>query len=103
MQSWVREELDSADLGDKRLNDRYRLLLDRLSCKPSLKFPAACNGRAEVKAAYKFVNHPGITPALLLDPHYQASLQRIREHKVVILGQDTTENDLTRPHERVKG
>src|SRR5580700_10339908 len=103
MQSWVTEELDSADLGDKRLNARYRLILDRLSLKPSLKFTAACNGRNEVEAAYKFVNHPRITPDLLLKPHHDSTLQRIRQHNVFIIAPATTENDLTRPHEQVEG
>jgi len=103
MQAWVSEELDSADLNDKRLENRYRLLIDRLSRKPSLKFTAACTGRAEVDAAYKFVNHPRVTPEVLLDPHHDATVDRIGQHKVVILAQDTTENDLTRPHERVAG
>ena len=44
MQTWVDDELATADLGDQRLNQRFRLVLDRLSQKPSLKFPAACRG-----------------------------------------------------------
>jgi hypothetical protein len=53
MQSWIEEELRAADLDDKRLNARFKLLMDRMSHKPSLKFPAACRGRAEVEAAYR--------------------------------------------------
>jgi hypothetical protein len=103
MQTWVAEELSTADLKDHRLNKRVRLIIDRLSCKPSLKFTAACRGSAEVAAAYKFVNNPHVTAARILEPHRHATLERIRQHPVVICAQDTTENDLTRPHERVKG
>jgi hypothetical protein len=103
MQPWVAEELNSADLNDHRLEERFRLIVDRLSRKPSLKFTAACNGRSEVDAAYRFVNHPRATPARLLRPHHDATLQRVRQHPVVLCAQDTTENDLTRPHERVAG
>jgi hypothetical protein len=39
MQAWVEEELRTADLGDERLTARFELLLDRMSHKPSLKFP----------------------------------------------------------------
>ena len=58
MSSWTEEELRTAHFHDKRLDRRFRLLVDRLSCTPALKFNAACRGRAEVKAAYRFVNHP---------------------------------------------
>jgi hypothetical protein len=103
MQAWVTEELQTADFNDVRLQARFRLLLDRMSLKPSLKFTAACRGRAEVKAAYNFVNHSRVTLQSVLAPHRDASLARIREQPVVILAQDTTDNDLTRPHQQVEG
>jgi hypothetical protein len=103
MQPWIADELCTADLGDDRLNQRYRLLLDRLSLKPSLKFTAACRGWAEVQAAYRFVNNPRVDAATLLTPHRDATLQRIRCYAVVVLVQDSTETDLTRPHEQVHG
>ena len=95
--------MQTADLGDKRLNARFKLLIDRMSHKPSLKFPAACRGRAEVKAAYRFVDHPRLTVEILLAPHRQATIARIASHRVVILAQDTTENDLSRRRERMDG
>jgi hypothetical protein len=103
MQSWIEEELRTADLGDKRLNARFKLLMDRMSHKPSLKFPAACRGRAEVEAAYRFVDHPRVTVEQLLAPHRQSTIQRVADHRVVILAQDTTENDLSRRRERMVG
>jgi hypothetical protein len=103
MQAWVEEELRTADLGDKRLTARFKLLIDRMSHKPSLKFPAACRGRAEVKAAYRFVDHPRVTAEQLLAPHRQSTIQRVAHYPVVILAQDTTENDLSRRRERMAG
>jgi hypothetical protein len=103
MQPWITDELRTADLGDRRLNRRYRLLLDRLSLKPSAKFPAACRGWAEVQAAYRFLNNPRVEAAGVLAPHQRATLQRIGAYPVVLLVQDRSEVDLTRPHERVRG
>jgi hypothetical protein len=103
MPSWIDEELRTADLGDQRLNARFKLLIDRMSHKPSLRFPAACRGRAEVEAAYRFVGHPRITVERLLAPHREATIRRIAQHPVVILAQDTTENDLSRRRERMAG
>src|ERR1700722_1136858 len=103
MQSWIEAELRTADLNHERLEHRFQLVLDRLARKPSFKFTAACRGRAEVKAAYRFVNTPRVTPQAILAPHRDATLQRIGQYRVVIVAQDTTETDLTRKHERLTG
>lgn len=103
MQPWVSEELATADFGDQRLDERFRLVVDRLSQQPSLKFPAACRGRAEVEAAYRFLDNDRVDDAKVLAPHRDATLARIRQHPVVILAQDTTEIDVTRQHERLAG
>ena len=39
MDNWITEELSKADLGDKRLNQRRALLLERFESKPSLSIP----------------------------------------------------------------
>ena len=82
-------------LADERLNSRYCVLLDRLSSKPTLSLPAACNGWAETQAAYRFFDNDRNTPEELLRPHYDATLERIRPYPVVLIAQDTTEFDLT--------
>lgn len=95
-------ESEGCDLGDKRLNVRYRLLLERLGDQPQSSIPAACRGKAEVEAAYRFFDHHRVTPARLLAPHQAATRQRMAKQACVIVAQDTTEIDLTRP-ERVVG
>ena len=57
MQAWVEEELMTSDLGDERLNERYTVLLDRFSQKPSVSIPAACQGASEAIAAYRFFDN----------------------------------------------
>ena len=103
MQAWIEEETNGADFGDKRLNDRYVLLLDRMSDKPTLSIPAACRGQAETTAAYRFFDNDKTDAAKVLQPHHAATLERIRLQKVVIVAQDTTEIELDRPQERVGG
>jgi hypothetical protein len=103
MQPWIDEELRTADLNHQRREKRFALVLDRLSRKPSLKFNAACRGKAEVKAAYTFVNNPAVTPQAVLAPHHDATTKRIGQHRVVLVAQDTTEIDVTRKRERMKG
>lgn len=103
MQAWIESETKGADFGDQRLNRRYELLLDRLSDKPSLSIPAACRGLAETTAAYRFFDSDKTDAARVLKPHHDATVERIRAHKVVIVAQDTTEIELVRKQERVGG
>ena len=101
MQEWIAMETRGVDLGDERLDARYRTVLDRLSEKPSLSIPAACKGEAETVAAYRFFQNEKTDPKKLLQPHRQATLERIRGEAVVVAAQDTTEVDLTRKQEKV--
>lgn len=103
MQGWVQEELESASLGDRRLDARFRIVMDDLSEKPSSSIPAACGGWTETCAAYRFFENSRVDASGVLEPHREATLKRIAEHDVVLLVQDTTELDLTRPQERMVG
>ena len=90
-------------LADQRLKARYELLLDRLSSKPTLSIPAACEGGAETQAAYRFFDKDRVTPQQLLQPPYDATRDRIRPHRVGLGPQDTTELNLTRAAEKIGG
>jgi Transposase Tn5 dimerisation domain/Transposase DNA-binding len=103
MQEWILGETTGADFGDNRLDRRFRTVLDTMSQQPSLKFPAGCNGRAEMEAAYRFLDNDKVDKDGVLAPHYGATLERIRAEKVVLIPQDTTELDVTRPHEIMVG
>jgi hypothetical protein len=89
--------------GNEKLKKRFCIVLESMSDKPSLKFPAGCNGNAETQAAYRFLDNEHVTFDTVLAPHYDATMQRIRAQTVVLIPQDTTELDLTRPHEIMAG
>jgi hypothetical protein len=103
MQDWVVQETRTAQFGDERLDRRYALLLDRLSDKPSLSIPATCSGYAETVAAYRFFDNERVSAQRVLQPHHEATLQRVRQETIVLIAQDTTELDLTRRQEKVGG
>lgn len=88
---WAEEELKTIDLGDKRLNKRAVDLLDVLGGKPTENIPAACQGWAETKAAYRFFDHKKVTAPQILNPHREATLKRMNMHDTVLLIQDTTQ------------
>ena len=122
MDDWIDKETGTASFGTRkakkkkppgskarrkadnvRLRKRFRRVLQAMIEKPSLKFPAACNGSAETKAAYRLLDNEHITFISVLAPHHDATLERIREQTIVLIPQDTTELDLTRPHEVMVG
>jgi hypothetical protein len=118
MVDWIDNETATAKFGTRKtgkgkagktkacnakLKRRFQIVLESMINKPSLKFPAGCKGRAEVKAAYRFVDNEHVTASSVLAPHRDATIERIRAQKVVLIPQDTTELDLTRPHEIMVG
>lgn len=100
---WAEHEMKQASLEDERLNKRLKQLLSVLGERPQLSIPAACGGYAEMVAAYRFFDNEHATPEKILEPHYQRTLERMAEQPAVLLVQDTTELDLTRPVAQVKG
>jgi hypothetical protein len=100
---WAEAEVMTADFGDDRLDARVAILLSALGNRPNLSIPAACRGRAEMKAAYRFFDNDRVTFEKVLEPHVGRTFERLREQSVVLLVQDTTEIDLTRPEQEVAG
>ncbi len=100
---WAIEEMKTADLGDKRLNKRLGQIFSAFAERPTASIPAACGGKRETDAAYEFFDNPKTTFENVLQPHIDATRQRIAEQEVVLLVQDTTELDMTRPAQQVSG
>lgn len=101
--AWVCEEMKTVQLNDKRLNERLRDLTDQLSQHPTASIPAACGGYDEMTAAYRFFDNDKVTFDDVLQPHIDATHERIASQPVVLLPQDTTELDLTRPLQQMEG
>ncbi|TWT51462.1 Transposase for transposon Tn5 [Rubripirellula amarantea] len=100
---WVMDEMETADLRDKRLERRLVELLDTLSQSSTASIPAACHDRAEMVAAYRFFDNDKVGFEEVLAPHIDATYARLRQQRVALLVQDTTELDLTRPSSEVEG
>jgi hypothetical protein len=100
---WVADEVKTAKLNDKRLNERLAAVLSQLAARPTASIPAACGGRAEMVAAYRFCENEKTSFEAVLQPHRDATRQRMADQPVVILAQDTTEIDTTRPTQDVAG
>lgn len=91
----IADELAGIDLGDRRLNERAVKLIEVLSRQPMASINAACGGLAETTAAYRFFDNEKVTPEKLLEPHLAATIERMQGQAVVLLVQDTTEEDFS--------
>jgi hypothetical protein len=100
MQEWLTAELRTLDLGDKRLNKRQVMLLDKLTAKPKESLPGATCSWAELQGAYRFCDNKRATPEKILAPHRDATIERIRLEAVALIAQDTTELVLDRDPEK---
>lgn len=88
-------EVEGVELGDRRLDERCRQLMQALATDPQASVHAACQGWAETQAAYRFFDNPKVTPEKILRPHQQATRERMAQHPVVLAVQDTTELDFS--------
>jgi hypothetical protein len=100
---WTAQEMKGVDLGDERLNERLSTVLSALAERPTASIPAACGGWAETAAAYRFFDNEKVTFEGVLAPHFEQTRQRVAAQPVVLLVQDTTELDFTRPEQQMAG
>jgi len=87
---WAEQEFKEAELHDERLNKRLLTLARDFYERPQANLPQACQSRAKTRAAYRFFDHSKVTMDKLLQSHYEATLKRISEEKIVLVVQDTT-------------
>jgi len=90
---WTEAEFADLDLGDVRLNKRARTLMQRLSSKPTVGVPQACQSWGETIAAYRFFDNDEVQWEAILEPHWRQTEQRMAAEPIVLCLQDTTELD----------
>jgi len=92
---WVEQETKYLVLGDKRLKERARKIIRDFSQNPTASIPEFCGDWAATKAAYEFYKNPAVAPERFLASQAQATLQRVKEYKQILILQDTTSFDFS--------
>lgn len=96
---WAEVEFGTVDLYDNRLRNRLYAITRDFFARPGAQVPQACNGAAKkMKAAYRFFSNPEVTMDILLKPHVESTMERVRTHQVVLAVQDTTTLNYTTPY-----
>jgi hypothetical protein len=96
---WIEAELGGANLGDRRLTARLLQMTGQFYAQPLANIPQACGSVHAAKAAYRFLDNEAVDWQAILQPHYDATEERVRNQKVVLVAQDTTTlNYSSHPH-----
>jgi hypothetical protein len=93
MNNWATHELRQIDLGDQRLNQRLRTLVEALAARPEAIVPEATGLWAVAKAAYRFWDHDDVWPDAIGQAHCQAIRERLPAEGPILAVQDSTEFD----------
>ena len=90
--SWIDTEVAGCALGDKRLCNRLRQLLQQFEGAMGAPLPLACQDWANAKAAYRFLSNERFGEDAILAGHFQATAGRFAATTgLVLVVQDTTE------------
>ena len=88
---WVEQELATARIFDDRLRERMYRVTRRFAAQAQALVPQTANGSAaEAKGTYRFFKNPRVTMDAVLKGHVETTIERAREHRVVLSVQDTT-------------
>ena len=88
--SWAEEEFHRVRFFDGRLKQRLcRIAEDFYGC-PQGTIPEASGGKAATMGAYRFFANPQVTMDVILSGHIEATIDRMRQHAIVLAPQDTT-------------
>lgn len=99
---WVERELEGIDFGDKRLNHRLKRCVSQ-AARMGESTPDRARSKADLKATYRFVDNSKVNMDEILAQHNQSARERCVARQRVYLAQDTTEVDVTKPRQPVRG
>ena len=95
MNTWVKKELQDADLGDQRLNKRFVKLVESFCSNPAMSVLQACGSWAATKAAYRFWASENVKSEKIRAAHQSSVIKRLTEEEFILVAQDTTELNYT--------
>jgi hypothetical protein len=88
---WAQTEFASAQLGDPRRTRRLINIASGLARSPGGTLPQAFPDWAELKAAYRFLDGPGVSFEKVLEPHWERTRAACRQAGEYLIIEDSTE------------
>lgn len=93
---WAQQTFGGCRFGDWRLTQRVVGLAEAMAACPGSSLPQQLPRWGDLKGAYRFLEHPAVTMAGILQPHQEQTRQRAAERPIMRLVQDTTMLDFSR-------
>jgi len=90
---WAEAEFGTVRLYDARLKQRLYTIAQDFFQAPQANIPEACGSKARALGAYRFFHNPKVSLDVVVTAHTEATIERIRGHRVVLVPQDTTTLD----------
>ena len=88
---WAQAEFELAQLGDQRRTKRLVKIASGLAQSPGGTLPQAFPDWEELKAAYRFLDGPGVSFEQVLGPHWERTQEACRRPGEYLIIEDTTE------------
>ena len=87
---WGEREFKAVELGDKRLEQRLKVVAEDLSARPQAAINQASDDWAATKAAYRLFANPKASEEKIFAAHRTCTVQRLQGQPIVLAIQDTT-------------
>ena len=93
LKKWSEEEIKNSNFLDKRLDRRFKIMIEQLWNSLGRPIPYACQDWANTKAAYRFLANDKVTEEKILSCHFESTKQRVIANNSpwILVIQDTTE------------
>lgn len=88
--SWAQQEFGAAQLVDKRLTKRLRMIAEDFYQQPNASIPQASGTPSRMKATYRFFANEDITVEQMLEAHRHRTRQRCADQPTVLMINDTS-------------
>jgi hypothetical protein len=99
---WAEREFGPECVPDRRLHRRLIQMATQFGKHTNAAIPEACEAWPATKGAYRFFDNEAVASEALLASHQQATVERMRNHPVVLVPQDTTSLNFS-SHPRTTG
>jgi hypothetical protein len=91
----LHKKIDNFNFGDKRLNSRLSTLCSQLETDGERSISSMLSNRGQLKGYYRFINNSKVNNGMLSSIFRDSNLEEVKDQKVILALQDTTELDYT--------
>lgn len=91
----ITDEFSYINIGDRRLDKRAALILEKFSQNPEASIPQIFKQQSDMQGCYRFFKNDLVNAAKLLKPHQGRTIERMKHFPVILCPQDTSSLDFT--------